>query len=171
MHRSQVCNANRWCNERAGADILRRPSLSAFCAATRLSGETPGGPSPGRGTAVNRCGFCPWPEPMARTRKSRLRPLAAGHLARSVGSIAQCGPPPFSRTTMKPQSRPLGDAIGQNAGWGSVRPMGASEESGAVESEIVFRLPVEAGKIREFALAVAEDNPVHYDADEARRQG
>ena len=49
--------------------------------------------------------------------------------------------------------------------------MGASEESGAVESEIVFRLPVEAGKIREFALAVAEDNPVHYDADEARRQG
>jgi acyl dehydratase len=49
--------------------------------------------------------------------------------------------------------------------------MGASEQSGAVESEIVFRLPVEPGKVREFALAVAEDNPIHYDADEARRQG
>ena len=39
------------------------------------------------------------------------------------------------------------------------------------EAEIVFELPVERGKVREFALAVAEDNPIHYDAGEARRRG
>jgi acyl dehydratase len=49
--------------------------------------------------------------------------------------------------------------------------MGASEDTGAIESEIVFRLPVERGKLREFALAVSEDNPIHFDAEEARRQG
>ncbi|HEX2051620.1 MAG TPA: MaoC family dehydratase N-terminal domain-containing protein [Actinomycetota bacterium] len=39
------------------------------------------------------------------------------------------------------------------------------------ESELRFRLPVERGKVREFALAVGEDNPVFFDAQEARRLG
>lgn len=37
--------------------------------------------------------------------------------------------------------------------------------------QIAFDLPVERGKIREFALAVGEDNPIFYDPDEARRHG
>jgi peroxisomal enoyl-CoA hydratase 2 len=37
--------------------------------------------------------------------------------------------------------------------------------------QITFDLPVERGKIREFALAVGEDNPIFYDPDEARRHG
>jgi hypothetical protein len=49
--------------------------------------------------------------------------------------------------------------------------MGVGEEPSAAETEIVFELPVERGKVREFALAVAEDNPIHYDLDEARRRG
>jgi acyl dehydratase len=36
---------------------------------------------------------------------------------------------------------------------------------------ITFDLPVERGKIGEFALAVGEDNPIFYDPDEARRHG
>jgi acyl dehydratase len=34
-----------------------------------------------------------------------------------------------------------------------------------------FELPVERGKIREFALAVGEDNPIFFDPEEARRHG
>jgi acyl dehydratase len=34
-----------------------------------------------------------------------------------------------------------------------------------------FDLPVERGKVREFALAVGEDNPIFFDSDEARRAG
>jgi hypothetical protein len=49
--------------------------------------------------------------------------------------------------------------------------MGVGEEASGTETEIVFELPVERGKVREFALAVAEDNPIHYDVEEARRQG
>lgn len=37
--------------------------------------------------------------------------------------------------------------------------------------ELAFDLPVERGKVREFALAVGEDNPIFTDADEARRIG
>jgi acyl dehydratase len=40
-----------------------------------------------------------------------------------------------------------------------------------VEESLSFDLPVERGKVREFALAVGEDNPVFFDAEEARRQG
>jgi acyl dehydratase len=36
---------------------------------------------------------------------------------------------------------------------------------------IEFDLPVERGKVREFALAVGEDNPVSLDPEEARLQG
>lgn len=36
---------------------------------------------------------------------------------------------------------------------------------------IEFQLPIERGKVREFALAVGEDNPVFFDPEEARRQG
>lgn len=36
---------------------------------------------------------------------------------------------------------------------------------------ITFDLPVERGKVREFALAVGEDNPIFYDPEEARRHG
>ncbi len=39
------------------------------------------------------------------------------------------------------------------------------------EESISFRLPVERTKIREFGLAVGEDNPVFFDADAARRAG
>ena len=39
------------------------------------------------------------------------------------------------------------------------------------EDEIVFELPIERGKVREFALAVGEDNPIFFDVEEARRQG
>jgi acyl dehydratase len=37
--------------------------------------------------------------------------------------------------------------------------------------EITFEFPVERGKVREFALAVGEDNPIFFDRDEARRHG
>src|SRR5918997_6194504 len=37
--------------------------------------------------------------------------------------------------------------------------------------ELTFELPIERGKVREFALAVGEDNPVFFDPEEARRQG
>jgi acyl dehydratase len=37
--------------------------------------------------------------------------------------------------------------------------------------QLTFELPVERGKVREFALAVGEDNPIFFDADEARRAG
>jgi len=39
------------------------------------------------------------------------------------------------------------------------------------EEVIEFDLPVERGKVREFALAVGEDNPIFLDPQEARRQG
>ena len=39
------------------------------------------------------------------------------------------------------------------------------------EEVIEFDLPVERGKVREFALAVGEDNPVFLDPQEALRQG
>jgi hypothetical protein len=40
-----------------------------------------------------------------------------------------------------------------------------------VEESLSFHLPVERGKVREFALAVGEDNPVFFHTEEARRQG
>jgi acyl dehydratase len=39
------------------------------------------------------------------------------------------------------------------------------------ERAIEFELSVERGKIREFALAVGEDNPLFFDPEEARRHG
>lgn len=39
------------------------------------------------------------------------------------------------------------------------------------ESEITFDLPVTEEKVKEFAVAVGENNPVFYDADAAREQG
>jgi acyl dehydratase len=39
------------------------------------------------------------------------------------------------------------------------------------EKELTFDLPIERGKVREFALAVGEDNPIFYDADAARAEG
>jgi acyl dehydratase len=39
------------------------------------------------------------------------------------------------------------------------------------EPVLEFELPVERGKVREFALAVGEDNPIFFDPEEARRQG
>jgi acyl dehydratase len=37
--------------------------------------------------------------------------------------------------------------------------------------ELLFDLPIERGKVREFAMAVGEDNPIFFDVDAARRQG
>ncbi|MGH2787020.1 MAG: FAS1-like dehydratase domain-containing protein [Actinomycetota bacterium] len=37
--------------------------------------------------------------------------------------------------------------------------------------DVTFDLPVERGKVREFALAVGEDNPIFFDEEEARRHG
>jgi acyl dehydratase len=42
---------------------------------------------------------------------------------------------------------------------------------GGAEEVIEFDLPVERGKVREFALAVGEDNPIHLDPEAARLQG
>jgi len=39
------------------------------------------------------------------------------------------------------------------------------------EKELTFELPIERGKVREFALAVGEDNPIFFDTEEARRHG
>jgi hypothetical protein len=39
------------------------------------------------------------------------------------------------------------------------------------EDVLEFELPIERGKVREFALAVGEDNPVFFDVNEARKQG
>ena len=39
------------------------------------------------------------------------------------------------------------------------------------DETLSFDLPVERGKIREFALAVGEDNPIYFDPDVARRSG
>lgn len=39
------------------------------------------------------------------------------------------------------------------------------------ESEITFDLPVTDEKVKEFAIAVGENNPLFYDADAAREQG
>jgi len=39
------------------------------------------------------------------------------------------------------------------------------------EDYLEFELPVERGKVREFALAVGEDNPIFFDVDAARARG
>jgi acyl dehydratase len=39
------------------------------------------------------------------------------------------------------------------------------------QDQLEFDLPIERGKVREFALAVGEDNPIFFDVSEARRQG
>lgn len=39
------------------------------------------------------------------------------------------------------------------------------------ETSISFKLPVDRAKIREFALAVGEDNPIFFDSEAARRAG
>ncbi|MGH2729479.1 MAG: FAS1-like dehydratase domain-containing protein [Actinomycetota bacterium] len=36
---------------------------------------------------------------------------------------------------------------------------------------LTFDLPIERGKVREFALAVGEDNPIFFDTEAARLQG
>ena len=36
---------------------------------------------------------------------------------------------------------------------------------------LTFELPIERGKVREFALAVGEDNPIFFDIEAARLQG
>jgi acyl dehydratase len=39
------------------------------------------------------------------------------------------------------------------------------------ERQLTFELPIERGKVREFALAVGEDNPIFFDVAAARQQG
>lgn len=39
------------------------------------------------------------------------------------------------------------------------------------ETSISFKLPVDRAKIREFALAVGEDNPIFFDSEAARQAG
>ena len=39
------------------------------------------------------------------------------------------------------------------------------------EGEITFELPVTEEKVKEFAIAVGDNNPLFYDADAAREQG
>ena len=39
------------------------------------------------------------------------------------------------------------------------------------EKELVFELPVERGKVREFALAVGESDPIYFDPEYARAEG
>ena len=44
-------------------------------------------------------------------------------------------------------------------------------EAGARERRIDFELPIEGSKVKEFALAVGEDNPIFFDTAAARRAG
>ena len=44
-------------------------------------------------------------------------------------------------------------------------------QAGAPETQIHFELPIERGKVREFALAVGEDNPIFFDTEAARSAG
>jgi acyl dehydratase len=44
-------------------------------------------------------------------------------------------------------------------------------EGSSSQPYIEFELPVERGKVREFARAVGEDNPIFFDQAEARRHG
>ena len=39
------------------------------------------------------------------------------------------------------------------------------------EDALVFELPIERGKVREFALAIGEDNPLFLDVEAARQAG
>lgn len=39
------------------------------------------------------------------------------------------------------------------------------------EKELVFELPVERGKVREFAIAVGENDPIYFDPEYARGEG
>lgn len=39
------------------------------------------------------------------------------------------------------------------------------------EKVLNFTLPIERGKVREFALGVGEDNPIFFDSDAARLEG
>lgn len=39
------------------------------------------------------------------------------------------------------------------------------------EKELVFELPVERGKVREFALAVGERDPLYFDPEHAKAEG
>ena len=39
------------------------------------------------------------------------------------------------------------------------------------EKELVFELPIERGKVREFALAVGESDPLYFDAEHAQAEG
>ena len=39
------------------------------------------------------------------------------------------------------------------------------------DSQIDFDLPVEAGKVKEFAIAVGDNNPLYFDANAARELG
>ena len=39
------------------------------------------------------------------------------------------------------------------------------------EDVLVFELPIERGKVREFALAIGEDNPLFLDVEAARQAG
>ena len=39
------------------------------------------------------------------------------------------------------------------------------------EKELVFELPIERGKVREFALAVGESDPLYFDPEHARSEG
>jgi acyl dehydratase len=39
------------------------------------------------------------------------------------------------------------------------------------EKELVFELPIERGKVREFALAVGESDPLYFDPEHARAEG
>ena len=39
------------------------------------------------------------------------------------------------------------------------------------DGTLVFELPVERARVREFALAIGEDNPIFFDPEEARRRG
>ncbi len=71
---------------------------------------------------------------------------------------------------MKPQ-KARGDSQVRGALGCARRVVSKPVEHLVEERAIEFELPVERGKVREFALAVGEDNPVFFDPAEARRQG
>jgi acyl dehydratase len=68
---------------------------------------------------------------------------------------------------MKPQARP----DGAQSGWATLDLSPSDREDELADPYIEFELPIERGKVREFALAVGEDNPVFFDSAAARQQG
>src|SRR5215213_3590640 len=71
---------------------------------------------------------------------------------------------------MKPQRGRQWRRLPLMAGAPSLRRVEHSAPEGP-GARLRFELPVERGKVREFALAIGEDNPIFFDVEAARAAG